>query len=93
MAATDPLTTTVSSKGQVVLPKAVRNKRRWNPGTRLIVEDTPEGVLLKPAPLFPPTRLEDVFGCGRYEGPPLSVEAMDAAVDDEVKRRHARGRY
>lgn len=93
MAASDKLSTTVSSKGQVVLPQAIRRKRHWGAGTRLIVEDTPEGVLLKPAPLFPPTRLEDVFGCAKYDGPPISIEDMDAAVEKEVKRRHARGRY
>jgi AbrB family looped-hinge helix DNA binding protein len=54
--AADGSTTTLSTKGQVILPKSIREGRRWGPGTRLLVEDTPEGVLLKPAPLFPPTR-------------------------------------
>ena len=40
------LTTTVSTKGQVVLPKAVRATLRWGAGTRLVVENTPDGVLL-----------------------------------------------
>jgi AbrB family looped-hinge helix DNA binding protein len=44
------LTTKVSTKGQVILPKSIRQERRWSPGTRLIVEDTPDGVLLKAAP-------------------------------------------
>jgi AbrB family looped-hinge helix DNA binding protein len=37
MAASDPLTTTVSTKGQVILPKAVRDSRHWTAGTRLVV--------------------------------------------------------
>jgi AbrB family looped-hinge helix DNA binding protein len=85
--------TTVSTKGQVILPKAIRQRRRWGPGTRLLVEDTPDGVLLKPAPLFPPTRPEDVFGMLRHSGPPKTLAEMDAAITAEVKRRHARGRY
>jgi AbrB family looped-hinge helix DNA binding protein len=86
-------TTTVSTKGQVILPKAVRERRKWGPGTRLEVVDTPEGVLLKPAPLFPRTRPEDVFGSLAYKGPPKTIEEMNAGIEAEVRRRHARGRY
>ena len=88
------LTTTVSTKGQVILPKAIREQLRWEAGTRLVVEHTANGVLLRPvAPLFAPTCPEDVFGCLPYSGKPKSVEQMDAGVAAEVKQRHARGRY
>jgi AbrB family looped-hinge helix DNA binding protein len=93
MAADETLTTTVSTKGQVILPKAIRQRRHWEPGTRLVVEETPDGVLLKPAPVFPPTRPEEVAGMLAYRGPPKSIEDMDAAITAEVKRRRARGRY
>jgi len=93
MAITEKVTTTVSTKGQVILPKAIRQRRKWGPGTRLIVEETPEGVLLKPAPLFAPTRPEDVAGMLKYSGPPKTIEEMDAGITAEVKARHARGRY
>ena len=93
MAVAEKLTTTVSTKGQVILPKAIRERRQWRAGTRLVVEETPEGVLLKTAPLFAPTRPEDVAGMLKYSGPPLTIEEMDAAITAEVKRRHARGRY
>jgi AbrB family looped-hinge helix DNA binding protein len=43
------LTTTVSTKGQVILPKAIRELRGWGPGTKLLVQYTPEGVLLSEA--------------------------------------------
>lgn len=93
MATPEKTTTTVSTKGQVILPHAIRRKRHWGPGTKLIVEDTPEGVLLKAVPLFPPTRIEDVFGFLKYEGPAKTIEEMDAAIEAEVRERHARGRY
>ena len=93
MAIADKVTTTVSTKGQVILPKAIRQRRKWGPGTRLIVEETPEGVLLKPAPLFPPTRPEDVAGMLAYDGPAKTLEEMEAGIAAEVKRRDARGRY
>ena len=47
MASPAKLTTTVSTKGQVILPSAIRQRREWAAGTRLVVEETAEGVLLK----------------------------------------------
>src|SRR5580658_747015 len=45
MAEAASLKTRVSTKGQVVLLKAVRDKRGFGPGAELIVEERPEGVL------------------------------------------------
>jgi len=90
MALPDQITTTVSAKGQVVLPKPIRRALRWNKGTRLMVENTPDGVTLKRVPVFPRTRVEDVFGCVAYDGPPKSLEEMEAGIVAEVRRRHAR---
>jgi AbrB family looped-hinge helix DNA binding protein len=85
-----PLTTRVSTKGQIILPKTIRQRRRWKPGTRLIVKDTPDGVLLKLAPLFAPTRPEDVFGSLASKNPPKTLDEMDASIMIEAKRRRAR---
>lgn len=90
MAAPDPLTTTVSTKGQVILPKALRESRHWTAGTRLVVEDTSEGVLLRPAPAFPRTGLGEVFGMLQASGPARTIEEMDAAVLEEAAQRHGR---
>jgi AbrB family looped-hinge helix DNA binding protein len=93
IAIADKAATRVSTKGQVILPKAIRQRRHWGPGTRLVVEDTPDGVLLKAAPVFAPTRTEDVAGMLAYDGPAKTLEEMEAGIAAEVKRRHARGRY
>jgi AbrB family looped-hinge helix DNA binding protein len=87
------MTTKLSTKGQVILPKAIREQRHWTVGTRLTVEDTPEGVLLKPAPGFVSTAPGAAFGILRYKGKPKTIAEMNAAIDAEAKRRHARGRY
>ena len=93
MSTTD-LTTTLSTKGQVILPKAIREQLRWEVGTRLVVEQTADGVLLRPmTSAFASTRPEDVFGCLACAGPAKSIEQMDAGIAEEAKRRHARGRY
>ncbi|CAN7591850.1 AbrB family transcriptional regulator [Pararhizobium sp. LjRoot255] len=90
MAHAENLTTIVSTKGQVILPKAIRQRRDWEAGTRLIVEETPEGVLLKQAPAFSPTRPDDVFGMLRFRGEPKTPEDMEAGVLAEARRRHDR---
>ena len=88
-----PDQTRISSKGQVVLPAAIRARRQWTAGTALTVEETPDGVLLRAAPFFPPTTIEQVFGMLKYDGPPVTLEDMDEAITAEVMARHARGRY
>lgn len=92
MAKTSP-TTTVSTKGQVILPKAIREELKWTEGTRLTVERTDAGVLLREAPVFARTPAGAAFGMLKYKGKPKTLKEMDAAIDAEVRRRHARGRY
>ena len=83
----DRVTTTVSTKGQVILPKAIRDHLHWEPGTKLIVEETPAGVLLKAVPVFAATGMAAVFGSLRPRGPALSIDAMNAVIADEGRRR------
>jgi AbrB family looped-hinge helix DNA binding protein len=86
-------TTRISSKGQLVLPKALRESRDWESGTELDVEEMEEGVFLRARRPFPETKIADVFGCLHYEGKPKSVAAMKKAIKQETKKRHDRGRY
>jgi len=90
MQASETLTTTVSTKGQVILPKAIRQALHWEAGMRLTVESTPDGVLLKPIPAFPETRPEDVYGRLASNAAPKSLAEMEAGVLAEARRRHAR---
>jgi AbrB family looped-hinge helix DNA binding protein len=84
-------TTIVSTKGQVILPKAIRLQRGWGAGTRLVVEDTPDGVLLRLVPLFAVTKPKDIFGSLPHRGAPKSLKEMAAGIAAEARRRHARG--
>jgi AbrB family looped-hinge helix DNA binding protein len=86
MAASRGPTTTVSTKGQVILPKSIRQRRQWGPGTHLTVEETADGVLLRRAAIFSPARPEEVFGCLAYSGPAKTIEEMDAAIAAEARR-------
>jgi|TARA_R110001599_G_scaffold26612_23_gene93947 bifunctional DNA-binding transcriptional regulator/antitoxin component of YhaV-PrlF toxin-antitoxin module len=86
----DMETAQLSSKGQLVLPQRVRNAHGWAAGTVFEVKELPEGVLLSPlssAPVFAPTRLDDVFGIAKGKGRRLSLKQMDEAVQMEAARR------
>lgn len=85
-------TTLLSSKGQIIIPKLIRESHHWRPGTRFIVEDTPDGILLKPLAPFPATDLKEGLGCAGYRGPAKTVEEMAEGVDEELRRQWRKGR-
>ncbi len=86
-------TTRLSTKGQIILPKGIRVSRAWGPGTEFTVEETGNGILLRPTARFPDTSLEEVAGCLRSSGKAKTAAQMRAAIGREVMRRHDRGRY
>jgi len=83
-------TTKLSSKGQVVLPKAVREAQGWAAGTEFVVEPTSEGVLLRAVKPFATTQLETVFGTLARSGRPRTLAEMDDGIRAAVARRHRR---
>ena len=79
-------TTRLSSKGQVIIPKAIRESRHWEPGTEFVVEESAGGILLVPRKPFLPTRVEDGIGCSGYEGPPKTLEEMAEGIAVDIRR-------
>lgn len=86
-------TSRLSTKGQIIVPKSIRDEHAWTPGTELAFEETSEGVLLRPISAFPPSTLEQVLGCLNYTGKAKTIADMDKGVVKEARRRHASGRY
>ena len=86
-------TTKLSSKGQVVLPKWVRDARRWEPGTEFAVDEVSEGILLRPLRAFRSTSFAEVFGCLKYTGRAKTLRQMERAIARGARERHDRGRY
>jgi AbrB family looped-hinge helix DNA binding protein len=87
----DQLTTKISIKGQVILPKVIRERWQWDAGTRLVIEETAEGVLLRPVSIFARTKPKEVFGSLPFSGRARTSEEMNAGVLAEARRRHDRG--
>lgn len=75
--------TKLSAKGQVVIPKAVRDRLQWAEGEALEVVETAGGVLLrrKGAPREKISIEEFRRRMPIYEGPPATLEEMDAAIE------------
>lgn len=86
-------TSRLSTKGQLILPKEIRDSHAWGPGTEFTIEEVKEGILLRPSRRFPRTTLDKVVGTLKYKGKPATLAEMDAAIGREVARRHDRGRY
>jgi AbrB family looped-hinge helix DNA binding protein len=86
-------TTRLSTKGQLILPKDIRTARAWGPGTEFTIEETEEGILLRPAGRFCAVHLDEVAGCLRSKGRAKTPAQMHAAIGREVIRRRDCGRY
>ena len=81
--------TLLSTKGQIVIPKALREARGWHAGMALTLQEVPEGLLLRPAAqevLFPPTTIDHVVGSARYKGPALSDRDIAQALDKKARQ-------
>jgi AbrB family looped-hinge helix DNA binding protein len=72
--------TTLSSKGQVIIPQPFRNAHNWKPGQQLEVIDSGEGILLKPVKPFEPTTLAEVAACLPFQGKAKSLAEMEDAI-------------
>jgi AbrB family looped-hinge helix DNA binding protein len=74
-------TITLSSKGQVVIPKEIREELHWEAGIQLSLISTPFGVTIKAMPKKTGRRLEDLIGMLKHEGPPFSTDDLCKPVD------------
>ena len=74
---------TVTSKGQITIPKEVRDELGIETGTRVMFVRTSVGYVLKPInqPLM---RLKGKF---KYDGPPLSDEQIDRRVGEALAEK------
>jgi len=78
--------TRLSSKGQIVLPKSIRERHHWLPGIEFAVEDFKNGILLKPIKPFKSSNLKQVIGCTGYQGPAKTLKEMEQAIRREAKK-------
>lgn len=80
----------LSTKGQIVLPKEVRDALHWQAGTEVEVVREGESVRLTPVPVKKRYTLDDLYGCLPYSGPPKTLEDMERGIDEAMRERWAR---
>jgi AbrB family looped-hinge helix DNA binding protein len=78
-------TTRLSTKGQVIIPKSLREALRWRVGQELEVTQTADGLLLRPQAPFKPTRLEDVAGM-LGKAPRFTDAEIEARLAESLRR-------
>ena len=71
----------LSTKGQVVIPKKVRDALNWKAGTDLILVMTNNGVILQAAPQKTGDNLAKLRGFIHYEGEPVDLDTLCQSVD------------
>lgn len=83
-------TVTLSSKGQLVIPKAVREGARLQPGAQLAVSYVEGEIRLRPLPAPTASTLDAVAGCLARPGRKrLSEQQTQDAIKARLKARHA----
>jgi len=78
-------TTRLSEKGQIVIPKRVRETHGWEAGIEFLIEELEDGVKLKPVKPFEETSIKDVLGCVNYDGPKKTLKDMESAIEKGAK--------
>ena len=74
----------LTSKGQMTLPKAIREDMQVGPGDKLEITKRKDGYLLRRR-----RSAKELFAeLPKYEGPALTVDDMDKAIEDEVWERN-----
>jgi AbrB family looped-hinge helix DNA binding protein len=82
--------TRLSTKGQVILPKSIRDAGKWAPGTEFEVTARDGGVFLAPRTTRKRYTLDDLIGCLPYSGPPKTLDEMQQGIDRALAERWER---
>jgi AbrB family looped-hinge helix DNA binding protein len=83
-------TITMTSKGQITLPAATRAKLKLVKGAQMDVEETADGkVILTPRPQKTGD-IRRLRGILKYDGPPVSIEEMNEAIEKAAVDRYLR---
>ena len=86
----------MSSKGQIVVPKSVRDELGWSAGAKIEMVVRPGGVMLRSLPERPGSTAEEalarIWARSPYHGPTITDADMQQAVRDVADERDLRTR-
>ena len=67
----------ISTKGQIVIPKRLRDQWGLITGSRVKIESTPAGIQISPVAARNARAVLKGLGLAGYKGKPLAIEDMD----------------
>ena len=76
----------VSSKGQIVIPKEVRDDLHWGSGVELILVITEQGVMLRTKTQVEKQPVKSLRGFLKYSGETISTEQLCKPVENSNDR-------
>ncbi len=79
--------TTLSSKGQIVIPQKIRKSHGWGAGVSFMIVDDNGILILKPLNSKKTTTIDDVIGSACYDGPKKSLSDMEAGIINEAHKQ------
>lgn len=82
-------TATMTSKGQVTIPAAIRKKLRLHAGSKIDFVENKAGDTVIRAKTGD---IRKLYGFLKYDGPPLSIEEMNEAVAQAAVERFERSK-
>ncbi|MCA9411984.1 MAG: AbrB/MazE/SpoVT family DNA-binding domain-containing protein [Candidatus Omnitrophica bacterium] len=75
----------LTGAGHLAIPKSLRTKHNWKPGSRFSLEDTEQGLIVRPLTPYPGTQVDDLIGCVGYRGPEKSLSDMEKGIRKGAK--------
>ena len=79
-------TSTMSSKGQIVVPKSLRDELDWPAGAKLKIEKTEKGLSVERIEEFPPKSIDEVLGMFKLDRP-ITDEEIETSLRRAVRNR------
>lgn len=76
----------LTSKGQVTIPKELRDRLHLAPGDKVKFFIHPDGTVA----ILPKRPASSLRGIVRYPGPPATLEEMEAAIAEGATTRYRR---
>ncbi len=76
---------TLSTKGQIVIPKEFRESHGLVAGTKFEVEFTRGALVLRPVGAPRQTTLGEIAGCLKFSGPAKTLEEMEAGIAEGAR--------
>jgi AbrB family looped-hinge helix DNA binding protein len=75
---------TITSKGQATIPKAIRDHLGVSPGQEIKFFTHPDGSVF----ILPVKPLQSLRGIVKYKGPAITLKQMDEAIAEAASERH-----